>query len=148
MVDIVTITSKATVDFIDKILPVTKASRHVGTSRPRAGSRRQGPYQGRPGVRRCVDDGPSWRGACFVTRDQILRAQPLPITPRSAVGAGDSFLAALIWRRASGADLAQSFRPAVAAGAVALLNTGRHRSVPPGRTSRVLPAKRFSNAPD
>lgn len=63
-------------------------------------------------------------GAVLVTRDQVLRAQPLAITPVSAVGAGDSFLGALIWRLAAGADLGESFRQAVAAGAAALLNPG------------------------
>ena len=33
-------------------------------------------------------------GAALVTRNEVLRAPPIPITPRSAVGAGDSFLAA------------------------------------------------------
>jgi 6-phosphofructokinase 2 len=42
-------------------------------------------------------------GGVLVTRDQVLRAQPLPIMPISAVGAGDSFLGALIWRLAAGA---------------------------------------------
>jgi 6-phosphofructokinase 2 len=63
-------------------------------------------------------------GAALVTRDQILRAKPLAITPLSSVGAGDSFLAALIWQLALGADLADCFRQAVAAGAAALLNPG------------------------
>jgi 6-phosphofructokinase 2 len=63
-------------------------------------------------------------GAALVTPDQVWRAQPLPIKPVSAVGAGDSFLGALIWQLASGADLENSFRQAVAAGAAALLNPG------------------------
>lgn len=63
-------------------------------------------------------------GAALVTHDEILRAPPIPITPRSAVGAGDSFLAALIWRLASGASRAEAFRLAVAAGAAALINPG------------------------
>ncbi len=63
-------------------------------------------------------------GAALVTRERVLRARPLPITPLSAVGAGDSFLGALIWQLASGADLADSFRQAMAAGAAALLNAG------------------------
>lgn len=63
-------------------------------------------------------------GAALVTRDEILRAPPIPITPRSAVGAGDSFLAALIWRLASGASREAAFRLAVAAGAAALINPG------------------------
>lgn len=63
-------------------------------------------------------------GAVLVTPDRILRAAPLPVTAVSAVGAGDSFLGALIWRLASGADLENAFRHAVAAGAAALLNPG------------------------
>lgn len=63
-------------------------------------------------------------GAALVTQDRILRAKPLAIIPRSAVGAGDSFLAALIWQLSIGADLKQCFRQAVAAGAAALLNPG------------------------
>lgn len=63
-------------------------------------------------------------GAVLVTQDRILRAKPLQIMPLSAVGAGDSFLAALTWQIALGADLVDSFRQAVAAGAAALLNPG------------------------
>jgi 6-phosphofructokinase 2 len=64
------------------------------------------------------------RGAVLVTKDQVLRAEPLAITAVSAVGAGDSFLGTLIWRLAAGADLRDAFRQAVAAGAAALLNPG------------------------
>ncbi len=63
-------------------------------------------------------------GAALVTRDRILRAQPLPVAPLSAVGAGDSFLGALVWRLATGRDLADAFRYAMAAGAAALLHPG------------------------
>jgi 6-phosphofructokinase 2 len=63
-------------------------------------------------------------GAVLVTKDQVLRAEPLAVTPVSAVGAGDSFLGALIWRLAAGAGLRDAFRQAVAAGAAALLNPG------------------------
>ncbi|MGY3534490.1 1-phosphofructokinase family hexose kinase [Bradyrhizobium sp. USDA 4452] len=63
-------------------------------------------------------------GAVLVTRDQVLHAEPLPITPIGAVGAGDSFLGALLWRLASGGDLKDSFRYAVAAGAATLLAPG------------------------
>ena len=63
-------------------------------------------------------------GAVLVKRDQVLRAEPLAITPVSAVGAGDSFLGALVCGMASGATLESSFRQAVAAGAAALLNPG------------------------
>ena len=64
------------------------------------------------------------RGAALVTRDKILRAKPLAITPLSAVGAGDSFLGALVSGLAAGEPLEHCFRIAVAAGAAALLNPG------------------------
>jgi 6-phosphofructokinase 2 len=64
------------------------------------------------------------RGALLVERDRVLRARPLPITPLSAVGAGDSFLGGLVWSLAEGRDLDSAFRVAVAAGAAALLRPG------------------------
>lgn len=63
-------------------------------------------------------------GAALVTSEGILRARPLEITPRSAVGAGDSFLGALVFALAAGAAPADCFRNAVAAGAAALLHPG------------------------
>ncbi len=63
-------------------------------------------------------------GALIVTRDEAYRAQALPIRPVSAVGAGDSFLGALVFSLANGAHLADAFRLGVAAGAAALLNAG------------------------
>jgi 6-phosphofructokinase 2 len=69
-------------------------------------------------------------GAVLVTPDRILRAEPIPITAISAVGAGDSFLGALIWQLASECDLEDSFRHAVAAGAAALLNPGTELCMP------------------
>jgi len=69
-------------------------------------------------------------GAVLVTRDRTLRAPPLAITPVSAVGAGDSFLGALIHGLASGADLDDAFRLAAAAGAAALLNPGTGLCLP------------------
>lgn len=77
-------------------------------------------------------------GAVLVTHDQVLRAEPLAITPVSAVGAGDSFLGALIAGLATGADLAHCFRHAVAAGAAALLNPGTELCLP-------LDAKRLAD---
>lgn len=63
-------------------------------------------------------------GAFLVTRDETLRAPPLPITPISAVGAGDSFLGAMIFSLAKGDNLANAFRLGAAAGAAALINEG------------------------
>jgi 6-phosphofructokinase 2 len=78
-------------------------------------------------------------GAALVTRDRAFRAPPLAITPVSAVGAGDSFLGALIYGLASGARLDDAFRLAVAAGAAALLNPGTELCRP-GEVKRLAEA--------
>ena len=64
------------------------------------------------------------RGALLVARDCALRAEPPPITPISSVGAGDSFLGAMVWGLAAGYDLAAALRLGVAAGSSAVLNPG------------------------
>jgi len=56
-------------------------------------------------------------GAVLATREGTTRILPPPIDVRSTVGAGDSFLAALVLRLAEGRDLATAFRSGVAAGA-------------------------------
>jgi 6-phosphofructokinase 2 len=60
-------------------------------------------------------------GAMLVTRDVALRADPVPIKPVSTVGAGDSFLGALVAQLAAGRAMEDAFRYAVAAGSAALL---------------------------
>lgn len=67
-------------------------------------------------------------GAMLVTRDLALRADPVPIKPVSTVGAGDSFLGALVARLAAGHGLEDAFRHAVAAGSAALLAHGTELS--------------------
>jgi 6-phosphofructokinase 2 len=64
------------------------------------------------------------QGAILVTQDQVLRARALPIEPKSVVGAGDSFLGAMIWALTSGHALDEAFRYGVAAGSAALLMPG------------------------
>jgi 6-phosphofructokinase 2 len=63
-------------------------------------------------------------GALLITRDQVWRAQALPVKPVSTVGAGDSFLGGLIWSLVSDHDLKDAFRYANAAGSAALLSPG------------------------
>jgi 6-phosphofructokinase 2 len=63
-------------------------------------------------------------GALLVTRERALRSPPLPIQPVSTVGAGDSFLGAMVWALASKLALEESFRYAVAAASAALLAHG------------------------
>ena len=64
------------------------------------------------------------QGALLVTRDHVLRAPALPIKPVSVVGAGDSFLGAMIWALASGQSMEDAFRYGVAGGSAALLMPG------------------------
>jgi 6-phosphofructokinase 2 len=64
------------------------------------------------------------RGALLIDGDHVLRAEPPPLAPVSSVGAGDSFLGALVWGLASEWDIAKAFRLAVAAGSSAVLNPG------------------------
>ncbi len=70
------------------------------------------------------------RGAMLVDCDLVLRAEALPIAPVSSVGAGDSFLGALVWGLAEGMALEQAFRFGVAAGSSALLNPGTELAHP------------------
>lgn len=63
-------------------------------------------------------------GALIVTQDEAWRAEAPKVEVVSTVGAGDSFLAALVWGIASGEVLAEAFRRAVAAGSAALLSPG------------------------
>lgn len=55
-------------------------------------------------------------GAVLVTASSVTHLASPPITVRSIVGAGDSFLAALVLRLAQGHDLIAAFRAGVAAG--------------------------------
>ena len=64
------------------------------------------------------------QGALLVARDLVLRAKAMPIKPVSVVGAGDSFLGAMIWSLARGHPLDLALRYAVAAGSAALLMPG------------------------
>jgi 6-phosphofructokinase 2 len=63
-------------------------------------------------------------GAMLITRDRALRALPPPIKPISTVGAGDSFLGAIVYSLAKGDPLTDAFRLGVAAGSAALIQEG------------------------
>lgn len=64
------------------------------------------------------------QGALLVTNGQAWRAAALPIRAASAVGAGDSFLGAMVWALAMGRSVEDAFRYGVAAGSAALLSPG------------------------
>jgi 6-phosphofructokinase 2 len=63
-------------------------------------------------------------GALVIARAGAFRAEGLPIKPVSVVGAGDSFLGAMIWRLARQDSLDNALRYAVAAGSAALMRPG------------------------
>jgi 6-phosphofructokinase 2 len=69
-------------------------------------------------------------GALLARRSGTLHLPALLIEPRSTVGAGDSFLAAMVFTLAGGGDEVEAFRFGIAAGAAALLNTGTSLSQP------------------
>ena len=64
------------------------------------------------------------RGALFISHDRAFRADGLPIKPASVVGAGDSFLGAMVWSLANGNSLDTALRYGIAAGSAALLSPG------------------------
>lgn len=64
------------------------------------------------------------RGALLAARDVCLRAPAIQVKIASTVGAGDSFLAAMVWRLALGGELEDAFRYGVAGGTAALLAPG------------------------
>lgn len=63
-------------------------------------------------------------GALLVGRHQYLRLASVPVNVRSAVGAGDSFLAAMVFALAEGRPIDAAFRFGVAAGTAAVMSPG------------------------
>ncbi len=64
------------------------------------------------------------RGALLATRAGAFAAAALKVAVKSAVGAGDSFLAAMVAALARGRPIEDAFRFGVAAGSAALLQAG------------------------
>lgn len=77
-------------------------------------------------------------GALLATRERMWRAPRLSIKPLSAVGAGDSFLGAMIWSLAAGHSMEEALRYGVAAGSAALLTPGTELCHPDD-VKRLLP---------
>jgi len=70
------------------------------------------------------------QGALAVTHEGIWRAHAPSVQVVSTVGAGDSFLGAMILRLSHGADIPEALRYAVAAGTAALLAPGTELARP------------------
>lgn len=64
------------------------------------------------------------QGALLVTAQKTWRAPALAQQVRSATGAGDSFVGAMVWALSRQTGLADAFRYGVAAGSAALLSAG------------------------
>lgn len=63
-------------------------------------------------------------GAVLATRDKTLRLTSPKVETKSAVGAGDSFVGAMVWALAHGKSLEQAFCYGVAAGAATAMTAG------------------------
>lgn len=90
------------------------------------------PSQWREAAHELVRRGRAWgvaltlgaRGALFATKDDVVSLPALPVEVVSAVGAGDSFLAALIWALDRDASPKEALRYAIAAGGAAVKRPG------------------------
>ena len=63
-------------------------------------------------------------GALLVSAERTLRAPALPVRVSSVIGAGDSFVAGMVWALNRNADLDEVFQYALAAATAALLSAG------------------------
>lgn len=63
-------------------------------------------------------------GAILASRESVIRLPTILVRVRSAVGAGDSFLAGMVWALMEGKDAGEAFRFGIAAGAAAAMTPG------------------------
>ncbi|HEY1125312.1 MAG TPA: 1-phosphofructokinase family hexose kinase [Sphingobium sp.] len=63
-------------------------------------------------------------GALLAHAGGIFSVPAIPIEAKSTVGAGDSFVAGMVWALSDGQDVVQAFRHGVATGAAAVLHPG------------------------
>lgn len=63
-------------------------------------------------------------GALLASAEGVLRLPAIHVSQRSAVGAGDSFLGAMVWALSEGWPVVDAFRFGVAAGAAAVMTPG------------------------
>ena len=78
------------------------------------------------------------QGAVLASQEGTLYLPALDIEARSAVGAGDSFLAAMVYGLACGWDASEAFRHGIAGGGASVLNPGTGLAQPED-ISRLLP---------
>ena len=73
-------------------------------------------------------------GAVLASADRVLRLPSPKVEARSAVGAGDAFVGALVWSLAKGGEMEEAFAHGVAAGAATAMSDGTAQ----GRRADVL----------
>lgn len=78
----------------------------------------------RAGQAECVMVTMGHQGALMAHEERVCILPSLPVEPKSAVGAGDSFLAAAVFSLAKGQTLDEAFRYGIAAGSAAVISPG------------------------
>jgi 6-phosphofructokinase 2 len=63
-------------------------------------------------------------GAMVISADQVWQARALTVDVQTTIGAGDSFVAGMVWSLGRGDSLVKAFQYGMAAGAAALLTPG------------------------
>jgi 6-phosphofructokinase 2 len=63
-------------------------------------------------------------GAMVVSADQVWQARAIKVDVQTTIGAGDSFVAGMVWSLGRGDSLLKAFQYGMAAGAAALLKPG------------------------
>jgi 6-phosphofructokinase 2 len=69
-------------------------------------------------------------GAVLVTADDEVFLPAMDVPAKSAIGAGDSFIAGMLYRLAAGATAREAFRYGMAAGSAAMLTAGTDLAQP------------------
>ena len=63
-------------------------------------------------------------GAIFISRDGVFRAEGLPVSVKSTVGAGDSMVAAMAFSQARNLSREETIRLAIAMGTASVMQDG------------------------
>jgi 6-phosphofructokinase 2 len=98
--------------------------RHVGERLDEDGARKAAVDLVRRGSAQHVAVTMGMEGALLASADGVLRVPSRHVTVRSAVGAGDSFVGAMVFALAEGKPIEDAFRLGVAAGAAAVMTSG------------------------
>lgn len=90
------------------------------------------------GGARCAVVRLGGRGAVASTGQRPLHQPAIPVQAVDSVGAGDAFVAAYLWRQASGADVPECLSAGATAGAFSVSTPGDWEGMPEERELRLL----------